>query len=139
VALSEDVGRIATAAAAHAGPGEELAAVIPVEAQSGERTYLCAFADTSGTRSWLAFAEDGEPVTSRRRVRDAASIAALAEVVEEAAGIDVAAGPRVASLAYVDSLGTRNAGEVAGAVQAALPAVDELAQEIELNYRIELE
>ena len=51
--------------------------------------YLCAF-DGGGGRSWLALDGAGAPVTSRRAVRDAASIAALCELAEEvAAGGDL--------------------------------------------------
>jgi hypothetical protein len=78
-------------------------------------------------------------VTSRTRVRDAASIAALCEVAEESAELPPAAEPRVASLAYLDSLGaeSRNGG-FAAALQGALPAVDELAKDVEGNYKLEL-
>jgi hypothetical protein len=140
VALSDDVGTIAGAAAEYAAAGEEVVAVIAVETHAGERVYLCAFDDGAGMHSWLALAEDGKPVTDRRHVRDAASIAALAEVAEEAAGVAASEEPRLASLAYVDSLGgAGGGGDLAGAVQAALPAVDELTKDIEVNYKLELE
>jgi hypothetical protein len=137
--LSDDVSRIAAAAAPYAGAGEEIAAVLTVEPHPGERLYLCAFTDQDGTQTWLAVDEAGAPVTSRSRVRDAASIAALCEVAEESAELPPAAEPRVASLAYLDSLGgeSRN-GEFAAALQGAVPAVDELAKDVEGNYKLEL-
>ena len=47
--------------------------------------------------------------------------------------------PRVASLSYLDSLGTTAGnGDLAGAIQAGLPAVDELATDVEENYKLEL-
>jgi hypothetical protein len=51
----------------------------------GRRVYLCAFSSAEG-HSWLAFGDDAQPVTERRLVREAASIAALCEVAEESAG-----------------------------------------------------
>jgi hypothetical protein len=131
VALSEDVSRIASAAAAHRAPGQHVIAVLAVETAAGERVYLSAFADDEGRQQWLALDHDGAPVTSRERVREAASIAALVEVAEEAAE-QVAEGPRLASLAYLDSIGGDSS------IAAALPAVEELTRDIEQNYKLEL-
>jgi hypothetical protein len=131
VALSEDVSRIAAVAATHAAPGETIAAVLAVESAARERLYLAAFADADGHQEWLAFADDGTPVRSRERVREAASIAALVEVAEEAAE-QVADGPRLASLPYLDSIGGDSS------IVAALPAVEELTRDVEQNYKLEL-
>jgi hypothetical protein len=140
VSLREDVGRIAQAAAPYAAPGEELAAVLPVEPASGERVYLCAFAQANGTQSWLALDDRGSPLTNRTLVRDAASIAALVEIAEESAASSVTGDePRLASPAYLDSLGAAANGDIAGALQSALPAIDELTRDLELNYKLELE
>ena len=140
MSLSEDVGRIAEVAARYAAPGEELAAVVPVEPASGERVYLCAYALADGTQSWLALDDRGAPLTNRTLIRDAASIAALVEVAEESAAVPTGDEPRLASPAYLDSLGAAAAnGEVAGALQGALPAIDELTRDLELNYKLELE
>jgi hypothetical protein len=140
VSLSEDVGRIAEAAARYAALEEELAAVVPVEPASGERVYLCAFARADGTQSWLGFDDRGSPLTNRTLIRDAASIAALVEVAEESAAVRTGDEPRLASPAYLDSLGAASAnGDVAGALQSALPAIDELTRDLELNYKLELE
>jgi hypothetical protein len=139
VALSDDVHRIAERAAAHAAPGEEVAAVLPVELATGERLYLCAFTAPGGGQSWLALDHDGAVVTSRKHVRDAASIAALVEVAEESVDLPPTEEPRVASLAYLDSLGAQPAnGNIAGAIHGAVPVVDELAKDIEGNYKLEL-
>jgi hypothetical protein len=134
----DDVERIAAAAAAYTAPGEEVLAVLAVEPAPGERAYLCAFAAADGVQSWLALADDGAVLKSRKRVHDAASIAALCEVAEEAAG--VAQGePRLASLEYLDSLGVQAGnGDLVAALQGAVPAVDELVKDIEANYRLEL-
>jgi predicted small integral membrane protein len=131
VALSEDVSRIAAVAAEHAGPGETVAAVLAVETAAGERVYLSAFADAAGNQEWLALTDEGVPVTSRDRVREAASIAALVEVAEEAAE-RLAEGPRLASLPYLDSLGGDSS------LAGALPAVDEVTRDIEMHYKLEL-
>jgi hypothetical protein len=140
VSLSEDVGRVAAAAVRYAAPGEEIAAILPVEPASGERVYLCAFVQPDGTQSWLGLDERGSPLTDRAVVRDAASIAALVEVAEESAGVTIGDEPRVASPAYLDSLGaTATNGDIAGALQSALPAIDELIRDLELNYKLKLE
>jgi hypothetical protein len=139
VALSDDVTRIASAATGYAGPGEEIAAVIPVEALPGARIYLCSFAGPDGTLSWLALDDDGVPVTSRRRVRDAASVAALYEVAEETGHLPAEPEARVASLRSLDLVGAESGGgELAAAIQGALPAVDELTRDVEANYKLEL-
>jgi hypothetical protein len=85
VGLSEDLQRAATAAAAYAGPGEEVEGVLAAEPQAGTRVYLCAYSGTAG-RSWLALDADGGVVADRALVREAASIAALCEIAEETSG-----------------------------------------------------
>jgi hypothetical protein len=82
--VADDVGRIARAAGAFAGPGEQLAGVLVAETL-GRRVYLCAFESAEG-RAWLALDGDAQPLTDRRLVREAASLAALCEVAEESAG-----------------------------------------------------
>jgi hypothetical protein len=84
VDVSEDVARIAAAAGGFAADGEAVAGVLVVETL-GRRVYLCAFESASG-RTWLALAENGEPIADRRLLREAASLTALCEIAEEAAG-----------------------------------------------------
>jgi len=129
--VSEDVSRIAGIAAEHRAPGQQVVAVLAVESATGARVYLCAFADDAGNQEWLALDADGVPVTDRAGVREAASIAALVEVAEEVAE-QVADGPRVASLQYLDSIG----GDAN--IAAALPAVEELIRDVEQHYKLEL-
>jgi hypothetical protein len=181
VALSDDVERIAAAAAGHAGAGEELAGVLAVEVL-GARVYLCAFAGAEGT-SWLALDDAAQPVSDARLVREAASLAALCEVAEESAGggdlpelrarlaeirdteapagieeAEVAAAalaavievePRLASGAYLDAignaarrleeaLGDSGGSPFAASMQAAVGAVEELAADVEANYKLPL-
>jgi hypothetical protein len=139
VGLAEDVDRIAAAAAAMAGSREQVVAVLPVEPADGERLYLCAFEGPDESKTWLALDESGSPVTDRKRVRDAASIAALVEIAEESAAMPLEEEPRLASPAYLDSISAaRQTAEVIGALQGALPAVEELARDVELHYRLDL-
>jgi hypothetical protein len=84
VTVTDDVARIAGAAAGFAAPGEEVAGVLVAETL-GRRVYLCVFASDAG-RAWLALDDNGEPLTDARLVREAASLAALCEVAEESAG-----------------------------------------------------
>lgn len=177
----EEVGRAASAAAAFAAPGENLAGVLVTETL-GRRVYLCAFESAEG-RAWLALSDDAEPVTDGRLVREAASLAALCELAEESAGgghlpelrarlaelretdnpegieeAEAAASalaeilqqePRVASSTYLDALGSASRrleqalGEsgtspFAATMQAALGSVEELAADVEGNYKIPL-
>ena len=60
--------------------------VIASEPSPGARVYLCSVDGGDGLRSWIAVREDGEPVMSRRELREAVSIAALCEVAADAAG-----------------------------------------------------
>jgi hypothetical protein len=139
VALADDVQRIALAAAAHAGEGERVAAVLPTEPLSGERVYLAAFEGEDEAQSWLALDDEGAPVTDRKLVRDAAAIAALCEIAEESEDIAAGEAPRLASPSYLDQLGAaKQNGDVPGALQGALPAVEELTRDIEGNYKLEL-
>jgi hypothetical protein len=133
VALSDDLGRIGATAATYAGPDESVAAILAVEASAGERLYVCAFEAGERAQTWLVLDDDGSPVNNRRRIREAASIAALCEIAEEATssnGNEV----HVASLERLDSFGAA----AAAPIQHALPAVDELTREIEANYKVEL-
>ncbi len=139
MALADDVVRIAAAAAKHAAPGERVAAVLATEPVSGERVYLAAFAAGDDTQAWLALDDAGAPVTDRKLVRDAAAIAALCEIAEESRDVAAAEESRLASPSYLDGLGAKNQnGEVVGALQGALPAVEELTRDVEGNYKLEL-
>jgi len=182
MSVADDVGRIGKAAAAFAGPGEELAGVLVAETL-GRRVYLCAFESAEG-HSWLVLDAEAQPLTDRRLVREAASLAALCEVAEESAGggnlpelqarlaelreTDNPAGieeaeaaaaslaetlqpePRVASGEYLDAIGSASQrlelalGEsdgspFASALRAATPAVEELTEDVERNYKTPLE
>jgi hypothetical protein len=179
--VAEDVGRVASAAVAYAAPGEEIAGVLVAETL-GRRVYLSAFESAKG-HSWLAFDDDGQPLTERRLVRESASLTALCEVAEESAGgghlpelqarlaelretdnpdgieeAESAAAalaetlqpePRVASGAYLDAIGSASqrleqalgessASPFAAAMRAAVGSVEELADDVERNYKLPL-
>jgi hypothetical protein len=82
VSLSDDLDRIAAAAAALAPEGTSLTAVLAAEPATGVRGYLCAFETAD---SWAVLDDRGRPVTDRRELRDVVSIAALCEIAEESA------------------------------------------------------
>jgi hypothetical protein len=85
VSLSEDLERIAAAAAALGPEGASLTAVLAAEPARGSRAYLCAFEAGDGVRAWVVLDDAGAPVTDPRDVRDVVSIAALCEIAEESA------------------------------------------------------
>ena len=86
MALSDDLERIAVAAASFAAPGERVTGILAAEPLGAGRVYLCAYESEDGEHTWLALDDLGAPVESRRVVHDAASLAALCEVAEETAG-----------------------------------------------------
>lgn len=84
MAVGEDVARIVSAAEAFAEPGERLSGIVVAE-PLGRRVYLCAYESDRG-HGWLALDADAVPVSDRRLVQEAASLAALCEIAEESAG-----------------------------------------------------
>jgi hypothetical protein len=85
MALSDELERIAAAAASFAAPDERVAGILAAEPREGERVYLCAY-EAGERHAWLGLDPGGQPIANRRLVHDAASIAALCEVAEETAG-----------------------------------------------------
>jgi hypothetical protein len=128
--LEDDLRRSAEKAAAFAAPGERVTGALAAEPAEGARVYVYSY-EADGRRSWLALDESGEALTSRALVREAVSLVALAELAEEAAGIE-AVHPRVATPAYLDSIGTPD-------LAASLQAVDALLEDVESAYKRELE
>ena len=140
MALDDEVRRAAAAAGGLASAGEAVEAVLPTEPKPGERIYLVAFAPDGGAElTWVAVDGEGEPITSRDRVREAVSIAAICEVAEEVVPEELlGAPPRLASPQYLDSLAARQAEGLAAVVQRAVGAVEELAQDVEDHYKLDL-
>jgi hypothetical protein len=123
--LTDDLERIAAVAAGR-GPVE---AVLAAEV-SGARLYLVALGGEE--RRWLVLDDAGAPVDERVRVRDAASIVAMSEVIGELVEDDP---PRLASPAYLDQHGDPS---FADAIRAATGAVDEFVLDVERGYLIPL-
>lgn len=117
MALADELERMAAAAQSRG----TVTGVLPVEIVDGTRVYLCAYE----TGDWLALGDDGQPLTSRRTVHDAASLAALCEIAEELAGVE-AGEPRLATTEYLDSVGAR----VGAGIEQALPSVQALAEQV---------
>jgi len=179
MALSDELAPILEAATALASSGERLTGVLAAEPLAFGRVYLCAYESDAG-HTWLALDVNASPVASREAVREAAHLAALCEVAEEAAGggdlpalrdrlrelreteapegieeAEEAARvlaetlqpePRLASTDYLDRLGSaarrleQALGDDAGSpfaatMQQALPAVEELAADVERTYK----
>jgi hypothetical protein len=177
--LSDDLERIATIATAFAAPGERVTGVVAAQPLGAARVYLCAYESEDG-HAWLAVDDDGNPVGSRRLVREAVSLSALCELAEETAGggdladlrarlaelrvteapegIEAAENaaaaleqaiepePRVATTTYLDALGAaarrleQALGDESGSpfavsLQQAMPAVEQLAAEVERRYK----
>jgi hypothetical protein len=129
VALSDDLERIAVAAATFAAPGERVTGVLAAEPLGAGRIYLCAYESAAGEHTWLGLDELGKPVESRRLVHDAASLAALCEVADETAG----GGDLTELRATLADLREREAPEgIAEAEQAAL----ELEQTLQPEPRL---
>jgi len=129
VALADELERTA-AAAAPLADGSRVAAVLPAEAASGARRYVCAFEDADGRRAWLVLDDDGRPVDDRRDVRDAVSIAVLCEVAEEAAfpgDLDELRGQLVALRLTEAPEGIEEAEEAALALQRVIGSPPQVA------------
>jgi hypothetical protein len=129
VTLEEEIRGAAEAAAAFASPDERVVAVLAAEPSDGKRIYICSY-DNAGERAWLALDADNQPVSSRSVVREAVSLVALCEIAEEAAAVEVEL-PRLASVAYLEAIGTPEVG-------ASLQAVDALLHDVETAYKQEL-
>jgi hypothetical protein len=132
MALDQELRRIAEVAVTYARDGEELTGIVPAEPAVGVRLYLCAYRDGEET-SWLVLDADGSPVEDRTLVRDAVSIAALYELAEEAAGKGEDGGPRVATPAELDALGS--SAEVVEAIKQGTGTIDELLRDVERGYK----
>lgn len=81
MALSDDLERIAAAAAAHG----EVTGVLAAEPAHGLRSYLVALGD-GDERRWLVLDDAAQPVARRDDVRDTASIVAMCELAADVAG-----------------------------------------------------
>jgi hypothetical protein len=125
MALTDDLVRIAAAAAPHGS----VSAVLAAEPADGVRRYLVALGEEDAPH-WLVLDDAGAPVARRNEVRDAASIVAICELaVDAAAAVGVAVGepPHVASPGFLDEIGAAADGhsEFTGALREVRAANDE--------------
>lgn len=135
MALTDDLERIAAAAVAH-GDGTIPTGVLAAEPANGLRIYVCAFETADGERTWLALDGEGEPIETRREVRDAVSIAALCEVAEEAAfpgDLDELRAQLVALRIAESPEGIREAEDAARNLQHVLGAPPHIASPARLD------
>jgi hypothetical protein len=138
MALTDDLGRIAAAAAPHG----EVAAVLAAEPADGIRAYVVALGGEDDRR-WLVLRDDGQVVTRREDVRDAASIVAMCELAADTAdGLGVSPGepPLLARPGFLDELGAALIGrpEFTDGLRAGTNAVEEFAREVERGYAVPL-
>jgi hypothetical protein len=89
MSLEQELEATIAAAGRHALGDEQPVAVIATEPGAGTRVYVVAFA-AGGDLAYIALDEAGAPVSDRRLVRDAVSLAALAERAEEVSGATAA-------------------------------------------------
>ncbi|HEY1479845.1 MAG TPA: hypothetical protein VGF46_07425 [Gaiellales bacterium] len=116
-----DLAGAAEAALAHVDDDEEIAAVIPCDPRGqGAIVFLCALRAGDGDEltGWIAIDEHGHPVHDEDSVRRAASIVALCETAEEAAGI-----PEIDALVAAIDRAREQSQAVAG-LSEALAACD---------------
>ncbi len=167
MAPSDDVGRIAAVAAGYADAGEELAGVLVVDVL-GTRVYVCAFAAAERTSwlaltddaqpvsdaRLVREAGGGDLPELRARLAEIRETEAPEGIEEaEAAATALAAliqpEPRIASGAYLDALGNAarrleaalgdsGGSPFATSMQSAVGAVEELAADVEANYKLPL-
>jgi hypothetical protein len=136
VALPEELEAAAATAETFAGAGETLAGVVPVEPADGLRLYLCAFRGPAGEESWLVLDPEGTAVRERRRVREAASIAALVEIAEETAAggdLDELRSRLVALRITENPIGIDDAEEAVTALQQVIGAPPRVATPAQLD------
>jgi hypothetical protein len=124
--LEQELEATIAAAGRHARGDEQPVAVIATEPASGTRVYVIAFAD-GGDLAYLALDGSGAPVSDRRLVRDAVSLAALAERAEEVSGATAAA--ELSSRFGEAAAALRRAGhdDAAAAADAVVAATERLA------------
>lgn len=129
--LTDDLERIATAAAPHGA----VEAVLAAEPSLGNRTYLVALGGDDDRR-WLVLDDAGAPVDERTRVKETASIVALSEVAGDLAEDEP---PRLASPTYLDEVGaTQQLQSFTEALRGATGVVDEFVLDVERGYLIPL-
>ncbi len=136
MALADDLERVSAAAEPFAGPNERMSGILAVQPLGASPVYLCSFESEAGA-AWLALDDGARPLTDARLVHEAASLAALVEVVEELAGVELRE-PRLATNAYLDEIGSRLEGGLAAAVEQAFPAAEAVAEQVVERHKTPL-
>ena len=113
-----DAEQIAAAAAAYGA----VTGVLAAESATGRRSWLVALGEDEARR-WLVLDGEGKPVGDRPTVREVASLVAMVEVAAELAGEEDVA--RIASPAYLDTIGTADLSAATSLVEAFLAEVEE--------------
>jgi hypothetical protein len=124
-----DLAGAAEAALALVDDDEEIAAVLPCTPRMHDGpVFLCALrgADSDELTGWLAVDDHGNPVRDEELIRRAASIVALCETAEEAAGI-IEIDALVAAIRVARSLAL-DVPALAEALAACEPAATALAE-----------
>lgn len=119
--LEQELETTLAAAGRLAQPGERAVAVMATEPAAGDRVYVVAFA-AGDDLGYVALDAAGAPVSDRRRVKDAVSLAALAERAEEVSGATAAeelVGRFGEAAAVLGRMGDKEGAEAAAGVVAA--------------------
>jgi hypothetical protein len=127
VSLEDRLVEAFTAARTHAGEGEHVLAVMPVEPGLGRTVFLAAYGPPDEEPSYLALDARHQPVGEAQLVKDAVAMLALAELAEEASGAVAAPELRDRFAAAREALEGRPAAEAAAAVLDSLNTVEEVA------------
>ena len=118
--LEEELETAVTAAGRHARPGEQPVAVMAAE-PAGTRVFVVALA-AGDDLGFVAVYASGTPVADRRLVKDAVSLAALAERAEEVSGATAADDLVEQFRGTAESLRAAGEGEAAAAAKAVADA-----------------
>jgi hypothetical protein len=122
--LEEELETAVAAAGRHARPGEEPVAVMAAES-AGARLFVVALA-AGDELGYVAVDVAGSPVADRRLVKDAVSLAALAERAEEVSGATAADELVVRFREASGTLRGAGEGEAADAAEAVAVAGERL-------------
>ena len=124
--LEEELETAVAAAGLHARPGEQAVAVVAAE-PAGVRLFVVALAAGDEHLGYVAVDTAGTPVADRRLVKDAVSLAALAERAEEVSGATAADELVAPFRAAAETLRGAGEGAAADAAEAVAAAGERLA------------
>lgn len=125
--LEQELEQTLAAANRQAGPGEAAVAVMAAEPGADGRVYVVAFA-VGDELGYVVLDAGGAPVSDRRLVKDAVTLAALAERAEEVSGATAADELVERFGEAAERLREQPAGASAAAVVAAARRLGEAAE-----------